>query len=102
MKTKACFLSCLMSFLGFSSCNSSNWTDLTPDEFEMMKCHPEEGKKLLEYLPPIDGGRFNEIAMKMAYYHHEKWDGSGYPEGLMENYFKEKKNNDNTNKLSCL
>lgn len=54
----------------------------TPDEFEMMKCHPEEGKKLLEYLPPIDGGKFNEIAMKMAYYHHEKWDGTGYPNGL--------------------
>ena len=54
----------------------------SPEEFEMMKCHPEEGKKLLEYLPPIEGGKFNDIAMKMAYYHHEKWDGSGYPNGL--------------------
>jgi HD-GYP domain-containing protein (c-di-GMP phosphodiesterase class II) len=54
----------------------------TPDEFEMMKCHPEEGKKLLEFLPPIDGGKFNEIAMKMAFYHHEKWDGTGYPNCL--------------------
>ena len=54
----------------------------TPDEYAMMKCHPEEGKKLLEYLPPIEGGRFNDIAKKMAYYHHEKWDGSGYPNGV--------------------
>ena len=48
----------------------------------MMKCHPEEGKKLLEFLPPIEGGRFNDIAKKMAYFHHEKWDGSGYPNGV--------------------
>ncbi|MBR1639847.1 MAG: HD domain-containing protein [Treponema sp.] len=54
----------------------------TVEEFEMMKCHPAEGKKLLEYLPPIEGGKFNDIAMKMAYHHHEKWDGTGYPNGL--------------------
>lgn len=51
----------------------------TPEEFELMKCHPAEGKKLLEYLPPIEDGRFNEIAQQMALCHHEKWDGSGYP-----------------------
>ena len=34
MKTKVCCLSFLMSIFGFSSCNSNNWTDLTPDEFE--------------------------------------------------------------------
>ena len=39
----------------------------TPDEYAMMKCHPEEGKKLLEYLPPIEGGRFNDIVMPLAY-----------------------------------
>lgn len=54
----------------------------TPEEFEMMKSHPNEGKKLLEFLPQIDDGDFNEIAKEMAYCHHEKWDGSGYPNGL--------------------
>ncbi|MCH5293044.1 MAG: HD domain-containing protein [Treponema sp.] len=54
----------------------------SPEEFDMMKCHTTEGKKLLEFLPPIDGGKFNDIAMKMAYHHHEKWDGTGYPNGL--------------------
>ncbi|MCR5188196.1 MAG: HD domain-containing protein [Treponema sp.] len=54
----------------------------TPEEFEIMKSHPAEGKKLLEYLPPIEGGRFNEIAVDMCYCHHEKWDGTGYPNGL--------------------
>lgn len=54
----------------------------TPEEFELMKCHPEEGKKLLEYLPPIENGVFNSIAKDMTYCHHEKWDGTGYPNGI--------------------
>lgn len=54
----------------------------TPEEYQLMKIHPEEGKKLLEYLPQIEDGTFNEIAKQMAYCHHEKWDGSGYPNGL--------------------
>ena len=44
-----------------------------------MKSHPEEGRKLLEFLPKIDDGKFNEIAIQMAYCHHEKWNGTGYP-----------------------
>ena len=55
----------------------------TEEEFAMMKCHPEEGKKLLDYLPKIDDGKFNEIAKEMTYCHHEKWDGTGYPRGLV-------------------
>ena len=51
----------------------------TDDEFKLMKEHPEEGKKLLEFLPRIADGRFNEIAKEMAFCHHEKWDGTGYP-----------------------
>jgi len=54
----------------------------TPEEFQLMKIHPEEGKKLLEYLPKIENGKFNVIAKEMAYCHHEKWDGSGYPNGI--------------------
>lgn len=54
----------------------------TPAEFEIMKSHPTEGKKLLGYLPPIEGGAFNKIAVDMCYCHHEKWDGTGYPNGL--------------------
>ncbi len=52
----------------------------TEEEFEIMKCHPAEGAKLLEFLPKIDDGTFNTAAREMALYHHEKWDGSGYPE----------------------
>lgn len=56
----------------------------TPKEFELMKSHPQEGFKLLDYLPPIEDGEFNKIAKQMALYHHEKWDGTGYPFGLKE------------------
>lgn len=57
----------------------------TDAEFEMMKRHPQEGKILLESLPKIRGGRFNEIAEQMAYYHHEKYGGGGYPTGISGN-----------------
>ncbi len=57
----------------------------TDEEFAMMKKHPEEGKKLIEYLPEIRNGIFNEIAIQMAYCHHEKYDGTGYPRGIKGN-----------------
>ena len=51
----------------------------TQEEFELMRCHPEEGAKLIDFLPLIDDGRFNKIAEEMTLCHHEKWDGTGYP-----------------------
>ena len=55
---------------------------LTPDEFEIMKQHSMNGARML------DGMQFfkNEPLMKFAYeicrWHHERWDGRGYPDGL--------------------
>lgn len=54
----------------------------TEDEYEIMKCHAMEGRKMLETLPAIDEGKFNIVAKEMALYHHEKWDGRGYPYGV--------------------
>lgn len=54
----------------------------TPSEFKMMQSHPEEGRRLIDSLPLIDYGNFNEIASQMALYHHEFWDGTGYPLGI--------------------
>ncbi|MBQ5471151.1 MAG: HD domain-containing protein [Treponema sp.] len=51
----------------------------TPQEYEMMQEHPTRGKEIIEAMPELEGGRFNEIAIQMAYCHHEKWDGTGYP-----------------------
>jgi HD-GYP domain-containing protein (c-di-GMP phosphodiesterase class II) len=49
---------------------------LTPDEWTIMRTHPEIGRRLIEKLPFLRG------AVPIVYSHHEKWDGSGYPRGL--------------------
>ena len=54
----------------------------TEEEYEIMKTHSMEGRKLLEGMPLIDDGTFNTTAKEMALYHHERWDGSGYPYGV--------------------
>ena len=51
----------------------------TPQEYEMMQEHPSRGKEIIEAMPVIEEGKFNKIALDMAYCHHEKWDGTGYP-----------------------
>ncbi len=49
---------------------------LTPKEYEMFKLHPVIGRKILQ---PIT---FLQDILPDIYYHHEQYDGSGYPEGL--------------------
>lgn len=56
---------------------------LTDEEYEIMKRHTIEGKKLLEKaIDTVQGENYLKEARNMAAYHHEKWDGSGYPDGL--------------------
>src|SRR5499425_1556461 len=50
---------------------------LTPDEFEKMKVHPVVGAEILESV------RFPYPVAPIVRSHHEKWDGSGYPDGLI-------------------
>jgi len=58
----------------------------TRDEYELMKIHAIVGAEIVEKaLKGIDNEEFLEIAKNMAQYHHEKWDGTGYPEGLAGN-----------------
>jgi len=58
---------------------------LDRDEWEVMKRHTVFGRDAIlqaeESLPP-DSDSFLKTAREIAYGHHERWDGSGYPEGL--------------------
>jgi diguanylate cyclase (GGDEF)-like protein len=49
---------------------------LSPDEWKIMRTHPEVGRRLIEHLPFLRG------AIPVVYHHHERWDGTGYPDGL--------------------
>ncbi|MDD2921704.1 MAG: HD-GYP domain-containing protein [Anaerolineales bacterium] len=49
---------------------------LNESEMEIVKKHPEYAKKILDNIP------FLQPSVEVAYSHHERWDGQGYPEGL--------------------
>ncbi|KPL88679.1 hypothetical protein SE16_05875 [Ardenticatena maritima] len=49
---------------------------LTPEEWEIMRQHTIWGAEILKHIP------FLAPAIPVVKYHHENWDGTGYPEGL--------------------
>ena len=56
---------------------------LTDEEFAIMKTHTTAGKKIIEKaISTLEGENYLKEARNMAAYHHERWDGKGYPEGL--------------------
>lgn len=54
---------------------------LTPEEYEVVKTHPSRGLEILNNVKGCDGALL-EAAKKAAYEHQERWDGTGYPNGL--------------------
>lgn len=60
-------------------------TRLTDEEYEIMKGHANAGYEIIEKaIANLTESGYLEQAKQMAHYHHEKWDGSGYPEHLKE------------------
>ncbi|MCR5799222.1 MAG: HD domain-containing protein [Lachnospiraceae bacterium] len=56
---------------------------LTDEEYEIMKTHTTAGRRILEHvIETLEGDNYLKEARNMAAYHHERWDGKGYPEGL--------------------
>ncbi|MFQ6001830.1 MAG: HD-GYP domain-containing protein [Anaerolineae bacterium] len=49
---------------------------LTDDEYQMVKAHPQRGEEILKPVP------FMEDRIPLVRHHHERYDGSGYPDGL--------------------
>ena len=56
---------------------------LTTEEFGIMKQHTVVGGEIIQKtLADLDEPEYLNIAYEVARYHHEKWNGTGYPNGL--------------------
>ena len=55
---------------------------LTPEEFEIMKAHSSIGAQMLESLTYYQDEELVQVAHDICRWHHERYDGRGYPDGL--------------------
>lgn len=55
---------------------------LTDEEYAVMKSHAENGGKIIKQtFSHIGDDKYRQMVYEVARYHHEKWNGRGYPEG---------------------
>lgn len=77
---------CDIGYIGVSKEILMKETELNAEETAAMREHTNIGAKLLSDLHgSSDYNDFISISMDIAHYHHENWDGSGYPDGLKQN-----------------
>ena len=55
---------------------------LTDEEFKIMKTHSAVGADMMDSVPVHQGERLVAVARSICRWHHERWDGRGYPDGL--------------------
>lgn len=55
---------------------------LTAEEYEIVKRHTMLGAKIITELPIYQNERLVKYAIEICHWHHERWNGDGYPDGL--------------------
>ncbi len=55
---------------------------LSSEEFRVIQSHTWQGAKIASQLAPICGSAYARQLEEICMYHHERWDGCGYPSGL--------------------
>ncbi len=56
---------------------------LTPEEFDTMKLHTTHSRTIIKtIIGDVEDEHYVKIVEDIALYHHERWDGTGYPVGL--------------------
>jgi putative two-component system response regulator len=56
---------------------------LNSEEFDYMKSHTLSGCEMIESIKDTWSEEYKRVGMEISHYHHERYDGSGYPEGLV-------------------
>lgn len=57
---------------------------LTPDEYEVIKSHTTKGCEILDSIAEYEEDKYYKYGYEICRYHHERFDGSGYPENIKE------------------